>query len=105
MMATRLHGLAAAVDGVTVALDDDERLAKDTRRALRFGFGGKLCIHPRQIAAVHGASAPSAVELDWAQRVIAASAAAQGAAIRLDARMVDAPVVLLARQTLARARE
>lgn len=51
-MATRVAKLAPAVDGVTVRLDDDERLAEDTRRALRFGFGAKLCIHPRQLCIV-----------------------------------------------------
>src|SRR5450830_146488 len=38
-MATRLQRLAPAVDGVTVAIQDDERLRQDTRRALRLGFG------------------------------------------------------------------
>ena len=61
-MATRLHRLAAAVDGVTVAIDDDDRLRDDTRRALRFGFGGKLCIHPRQVPLVHDALSPTAEE-------------------------------------------
>ncbi len=102
-MATRQQRLAPAIDGVTVAIDDAERLREDTRRALRFGFGAKLCIHPRQVAGVHEAMAPSAAELDWARRVIAADAAAAGAAVQLDGRMVDAPVVLQARRTMARA--
>lgn len=103
-MATRLHGLAPAFDGVTVAIDDEARLREDTCRALRFGFGGKLCIHPRQVAVVHAAMTPSAEELTWARRVIAADAASGGAAVQLDGRMVDAPVVLQARRTLARLR-
>jgi len=103
-VASRLHRLAPAVDGVTVAIDDDQRLRDDVRRALRFGFGGKLCIHPRQVAVVHDALLPSAAELDWAQRVLAADAASGGAAVQLDGRMVDLPVVLQARRTLARAR-
>ena len=102
-MATRLGALEPAVDGVTVGIDDDERLREDTRRALRFGFGAKLCIHPRQVAIVHEAMMPSAAELRWAERVIAADAAARGAAVQLDGRMVDLPVVLQARRTLARA--
>lgn len=101
-MATRLGCLAPAVDGVTVSIDDDERLRQDTRRALRFGFGGKLCIHPRQVTVVHAALSPSAEEVEWARRVIAADAVSGGAAVQLDGRMVDLPVVLQARQTLAR---
>jgi citrate lyase subunit beta / citryl-CoA lyase len=103
-LATRLQRLAPAIDGVTVAIDDAERLRQDTQRAQRFGFGGKLCIHPRQVATVHEAMSPSATQLDWARRVIAADAAAAGAAVQLDGRMVDAPVVLQARRTIARAR-
>jgi citrate lyase subunit beta/citryl-CoA lyase len=101
--ATRRHRLASAVDGVTVQIDDAVRLRDDTCRALRFGFGGKLCIHPRQVSVVHAAMAPTAQELDWAQRVLSADAAAGGAAVQLDGRMVDLPVVLRARHTLARA--
>ena len=103
-MATRLHGLAPALDGVTVAIDDEARLRADTFRALRFGFGGKLCIHPRQVAVVHAAMTPSAEEVTWARCVIAADAASGGAAVQLDGRMVDAPVVLQARRVLARLR-
>ncbi|WP_077036814.1 CoA ester lyase, partial [Pelomonas sp. KK5] len=80
-MHTRLQRLAAAVDGVTAALDDEALLRADTRRALRFGFGAKLCIHPRQVAAVHAALLPEPALLDWARRVLAADAAAAGAAV------------------------
>ena len=102
-MATRLHGLAPAIDGVTVEVNDEQRLLADTRRTLRFGFSGKLCIHPKQVAAVHEALAPSPEALVWAHRVVEADAASGGSAIQLDGRMIDAPVVLQARRTLARA--
>lgn len=103
-MASRAHGLAAPVDGVTVSLNDETLLRQDTGRAQRFGFGAKLCIHPRQVATVHEVLAPSAQEQDWARRVLAADAAAGGAAVQLDGRMVDAPVVLQAQRLLARIR-
>jgi citrate lyase subunit beta / citryl-CoA lyase len=102
-MATREAGLAPAIDGVTVQTTDEQRLREDTLRARRFGFGAKLCIHPRQVAVVHEALAPTDQEMEWASRVVAADEAAGGAAVQLDGRMVDLPVVLQARQTLARA--
>lgn len=102
-MATRLAGLAPAIDGVTADFGNDALLREDTQRALRFGFGGKLCIHPRQVAVVHEAMAPGAAEIDWARRVVAADAASGGAAVQLDGRMVDLPVVVQARRVLARA--
>jgi citrate lyase subunit beta/citryl-CoA lyase len=55
------------------------------------------------VAVVHEALAPTESELDWARRVIAADEAAAGAAVQLDGRMVDLPIVLQARRTLARA--
>src|SRR6185295_1797832 len=78
VLASRLAGIAAPVDGVSTAIDDAAALAADTRRARRLGFAAKLCIHPRQIAAVHAAFAPSADEIAWAERVVAAVAAAHG---------------------------
>lgn len=101
-MATRSGQLAPAVDGVTASIQDDDRLRQDTRRALRFGFGGKLCIHPRQVPVVHDVLAPTADEIAWARRVLDADAASGGAAVQIDGRMVDLPVVLQARRLLAR---
>lgn len=97
-LATRLGNLSPAIDGVTVQTQDVTRLTTDTERAKRFGFGGKLCIHPSQIAPIHAAFAPSEAELSWARRVIEADVASGGAAVQLDGRMVDAPVVLAARR-------
>jgi len=104
-MATRLNSLSPAVDGVTVEIGDDEKLRADVQRAMRFGFGGKLCIHPRQVNIVHQAMHPSERELEWARKVLAASAAAGGAAVQVDNRMVDLPVVLQAQRMLGRAVE
>ncbi|MCY1248751.1 Citrate lyase subunit beta-like protein [compost metagenome] len=102
-MATRTNQLAPAIDGVTAAIDNDELLRGDTRRALCFAFGGKLCIHPRQVPIVRDAMRPSQAEIDWAKRVVAADDASGGAAVQVDGRMVDVPVVLQARRLLARA--
>lgn len=104
-MTTRLRRLAPAVDGVTAEVDDEHRLRVDTERAVRFGFSGKLCIHPCQIDVVHDSLTPSAAEIAWARRVVEADAAADGAAVQLDGRMVDVPVVRQARRTLGRAGE
>jgi citrate lyase subunit beta / citryl-CoA lyase len=100
-MHSRAQGLASAVDGVTVAVGDPARLTQDTHRAVRLGFGGKLCIHPQQIQGVHAAMRPSPEALAWAQKVIDADQASGGSAVQLEGRMVDAPVVLQARRTLA----
>lgn len=101
--ATRRARLAPAVDGVTTATNDASALLRDTQRSRRFGFGAKLCIHPNQVAGVHQGFAPTEAERDWAERVLAAEAEAGGGAFSVDGKMVDAPVLALARQWLARA--
>ncbi len=101
--ASRRAGLAAPVDGVTTATDDMVRLAGDTARSRRMGFGGKLCIHPAQVLPVQAAFAPDPAEIDWARRVLQAAPAHGGTVFRLDGRMVDAPVLALAGRLLARA--
>jgi citrate lyase subunit beta/citryl-CoA lyase len=104
VLATRRAGIAPAVDGVTLATNDSVQLQQDAARSRRAGFGAKLCIHPAQVAGVNQAFAPSAAELAWAQRVLAAFDAAGGGVVTVDGRMVDAPVVLLAQRTVAQAR-
>ena len=100
---SRLAGLPAPVDGVTTAIDDAPKLSAEAARARRLGFGAKLCIHPRQVDAVEAAFLPTAAELAWARRVVAASQAAGDGAARLDGAMVDRPVVLRAERLLAAA--
>lgn len=100
VLASRLATIAAPLDGVTTAIDDAERLAADVQRARRLGFGGKLCIHPKQVAPVRAGFAPSAAERAWAERVLAAAAASAGAAVALDGKMVDRPVILRAQAIL-----
>ncbi|MEW7847917.1 CoA ester lyase [Massilia aurea] len=98
VQASRVAGLAPPIDGVTVALDDEAQLIADTVRARRLGFGAKLCIHPRQIAQVNAGFKPTADEVTWATRVLAAASQANGAAVALDGKMVDRPVILKAQR-------
>jgi citrate lyase subunit beta/citryl-CoA lyase len=86
-----------------VAIDDEDRLRLDVQRARRLGFGGKLCIHPKQVGPVNRGLAPSDADLDWARRVLAAAAASRGAAVAVDGKMVDKPVLLRAEALLREA--
>lgn len=94
-------GCAAPLDGVTTDLREDGRLTGDVANARRLGFGGKLCIHPRQVAVVNEQFSPSTEELKWAQRVVAV--ASDGGACVIDGKMVDKPVVARATRILFRA--
>jgi citrate lyase subunit beta / citryl-CoA lyase len=97
---SRLAGVGAPLDGITAGLDDEEKLRADVERARRLGFGGKLCIHPKQVQAVNSGFLPSEKDVEWARQVVAAAEAAGGGAVRMGAEMVDAPVVARARNIL-----
>lgn len=100
VLESRFARVAAPIDGVTLDISEPERTAEDADRARRFGFLGKMCIHPRQVAPVNDAFRPSAEQIKWAQGVLDADAASQGAAIKYLGAMVDKPVVDRARQVL-----
>jgi citrate lyase subunit beta/citryl-CoA lyase len=59
VLASRVTGILPPLDGVTAALDDPDRLVADLDRGRRLGFGGKFCIHPKQIEAVNRGFVPS----------------------------------------------
>ena len=101
-VASRCAGIATPVGGVTPQLGDEARLLADLAWSRRHGLGAKLCIHPAQVAAIHAALAPTTQAVERARRVLEADAGSPGAA-QLDGRMIDRPVVLAARRTLARA--
>ncbi|KQT85240.1 CoA ester lyase [Aurantimonas sp. Leaf443] len=100
VLASRLAGIAAPVDGVTVELRDGAVLEAELARSLAFGFSAKLCIHPAQVEAVHRAFAPGERALAWARSVTAAAEGAGGQAFSLEGQMIDAPVVARARRIL-----
>ena len=103
VLASRNAGLASPVDGVSVEFTDQERMRLEALRSRQLGFGGKLCIHPRQVEAVHAAFRPTAAEVEWASRVLAAFEASRGSATAADGKMVDKPVVERARRIAAEA--
>ena len=101
--ASRGHGLEAPVDSVFARLDDPEGLLASAQAVASIGFGGKMCIHPKQIAPVNEVFTPSAAEVQFARRVVAgfAQAEAQGsAAIQIDGKFIDYPVFHRARRVL-----
>ena len=99
VLASRVARLPGPIDGTTTALDDPAAAAEDATRSRALGFTGKLCIHPNQVAPVNAAFRPTDDELAWAYRVLAAATA--GGVARVDGQMVDAPVLLRARNLVA----
>ncbi|MBB3102373.1 HpcH/HpaI aldolase/citrate lyase family protein [Azomonas macrocytogenes] len=102
LLHSRAAGLAAPLESVFPAIDDLEGLALVVQTARDMGFGGLLCIHPKQVEVVHRAMLPTPQELAWAQHIIAANAAGNGVFV-VDGEMVDPPVIGRARHFLERA--
>jgi len=102
-VASRAAGIDPPIDTVWVDLKDAEGLHASAVTAKGLGFQGKMCIHPDQIAPVNAVFGPSAAEIDWAGKVIAAfeAAEAQGlASIQLEGKFIDYPIVYRARRLL-----
>ena len=100
-LASKAAGLLSPIAGVTADLSNQDALLEDLALARACGFGAKLCIHPKQVAPIHRALAPTADQLAWARRVLAAAQAGPGA-VQVDGKMVDRPVILKATAMLER---
>jgi citrate lyase subunit beta/citryl-CoA lyase len=91
----------AAIDTVDTEIRDAVVVERNARLSRRHGFAGKLAIHPSQVPAIHAAFAPSAGEIDAAERVLDAFASAAGqGAVSLDGRMLDRPHLRQAERVL-----
>ncbi len=101
-LASRAAGIGSPIAGVTPDIGDESKLLADLALARACGFGAKLCIHPKQVEAVHAAMQPTDVEIAWARRVAAAVESGAGV-VQLDGKMVDRPVIEKAMHVLGRA--
>lgn len=94
------------IDQVVADFTDDDRCRRECLEARSMGYGGKLCIHPSQVAIANAAFLPSSEEIDRARRLLEAydDAKAQGvASVAFEGQMVDEPVAVQARRVLAQA--
>ncbi|MGB0615858.1 MAG: HpcH/HpaI aldolase/citrate lyase family protein [Acidimicrobiales bacterium] len=94
------------IDQIVADFTDDDRCRRECLQARAMGYGGKLCIHPSQVAIANEAFLPSSEEIDRARRLLEAydDAKAQGvASVAFEGQMVDEPVARQARRVLAQA--
>ena len=104
VIASALARIGAPVDGVTIDLSNLELLGSDVHRARQQGFAGKLCVHPKQVAAINDGFRPGEHEVLWAHAVLDTVAEHEGVgAISLNGKLIDLPVILRARRILENA--
>lgn len=78
---------------------------RSAERARAMGVDGALCVHPRQLEAVHEAFGVTAADRQWAEEVVAtALRQPERAVFMCKGQMVDAPVLARAHAILARCR-
>ncbi len=105
VLASRIANIAPPVDAPTAAFDDPGAVRAEAALARQQGFGGKLCIHPSQVAIVNEAFSPSTAEIEWARKIVAAAEASGGSVVAVDGKMVDRPVIDHAARILREAQE
>lgn len=87
--------------------DDQSALETAVTQAANMGFVGAFCIHPKQVAVLNQALTPSAEAIANARLLLEAFAAAKvrgEAVFAHKGKMVDLPVILRARELVARAK-
>jgi citrate lyase subunit beta / citryl-CoA lyase len=105
---TRLVNAAKAasvqpIDSVFSDVADMEALESAVRISRSLGFEGMGCIHPRQIAVIKKGFAPSAEEIERAEKIVIAweEAVKKGlSVVALGSKMIDPPVVARAQKTV-----
>ncbi|MDH3499273.1 MAG: CoA ester lyase [Acidimicrobiia bacterium] len=104
ILEARHAGITNALDGTFSAINDMERFEAEAAQARGLGYRGKKLIHPKQIESTNRIFMPSAQEIDFHERVLAALAAAEAegkAATTVDGLMVDIAMAVNARRVLS----
>ena len=105
LMAAHAAGVPA-IETLHADFKDEAGLLASSRQARAEGFSGRLAIHPAQVGPINEGFTPSAEEVAFARRVVAAFEADPNAGtVGIDGKMFDIPHLKSARRTLAAAGE
>ena len=102
VVAARAAGVEVYDTPVT-DVNDDEGIYTDAQYAKSLGFTGKSAISPRHVKAINEVFSPSMKDIDYAYEVMEAIRIGkeQGkGAVSLRGKMIDAPIVARAQQTI-----
>jgi len=91
------------IDSVFSDVSDMDALALNVQKSKALGFDGMGCIHPRQIEVIHNNFAPNDKEIEKAKKIYLAFKDAEEkglGVVSLGSKMIDAPVVKRAENTI-----
>ncbi len=104
-IACRAAGISPPIDTpFMIDINNTEALISDARRAKELGFQGKLVIHPDQVEPCNRIFSPLPEEIKRAEKIVHAfeeAEAAGMAAIQLEGKFIDFPVVKRSKNILA----
>jgi len=104
-IACRATGIAPPIDTpFMIDLKNTDALISDARRAKELGFQGKLVIHPNQVEPCNRIFSPLPEDIKKAEKIVKAfeeAEAAGVAAIQLEGKFIDYPVVKRSKNILA----
>ncbi len=103
VMASVNSELAAPIDSPHFEIDDDLGLQRSSLFARDMGFGGKLCIHPKQLEIISHSFTRDTSDQNWATRVIEKweQRNTDKGAIAFDGSLIDEAMIKRARQILS----
>ena len=108
VLSSRAAGMENPIDSPWFHFKEADAFRRSLERSRRAGFQGRLCVHPDQIAPVNEAYLPGREEVAQAERIVAAfrECEARGeAAVEVDGRMVDYPILYRAQAILEMVRK
>lgn len=88
-----------ALDSVYLDIKDLDGLRAEVEDGVAVGFDAKVAIHPTQIPVIRDGYAPTAEQVMWARKVLAAAQNQRGV-FELDGMMVDMPVLRRAQRII-----
>ena len=102
-----VHAAAGAgidvIDVPWLDLEDEAGLRQEAEASARLGFTGKGSIHPKQIPVINEIFSPSAEQVAYAHKVVAAFAAADTGLVVVDGKLIELPVLRSMERILAKA--
>jgi citrate lyase subunit beta/citryl-CoA lyase len=98
--AARAARLPRPPQSVYPDIADLDGLAASCARGRELGFFGRTAIHPKQLPVIERAYLPTVRDVEEAREIVAAAVGDEGA-FALAGRLVDAPIVAAAQQTVA----
>jgi citrate lyase subunit beta/citryl-CoA lyase len=102
VLASAHSHLGSPIDSPHFKIADSQGLQERSRYASQMGFGGKLCIHPDQLAIVEESFKTNMNQVDWAMHVLERwnDSEEKSGAILIDGALVDEAMVKQAKRIL-----